>query len=289
MSFKVDFIGIGTAKSASSTISKWLTEHPEVCLSEPRKTLYFNTYHAFWRKNRENWRIHKPLSWYKNHFNHCKNSQIKGEFAAIYFSDPDAPRRIFDHFPQVKLILCLRNPVDRAYSYYQMTKNYHKAEHRPFKQAIEEEREYIERGLYHKYLQRYLQYFDIKQIHILFFEDIKKDAQQEVEKLYRFLGVDSSYHPPSLRQKTNSAKRTKAKWLNRIEFKLVRFIGAMGGGHLIRWLKKKKVDFWVHSLYIKPYTYDALTSEDRIWLKAFFQEDIRALEELLDKDLSSWK
>ncbi len=156
MADEIDFIGIGTAKSATTTIAQYLSEHPEICISIPQKILYFNNRNTFWFEEIENWRVHKPLDWYLNHYKHCSTESIKGEFASIYFSDEAAPKRIFDLFPNVKLIVCFRNPIERAYSHYNMVKNYHLHENRDFKEAMLEENEYIERGLYHKHLEKYL-------------------------------------------------------------------------------------------------------------------------------------
>ncbi|MEZ4886685.1 MAG: sulfotransferase domain-containing protein [Chitinophagales bacterium] len=289
MENKIDFIGIGTAKSASTTIARFLEAHPQICLSIPQKVLYFNTFHAFWVSEKKNWRVDKPMSWYFNHFKHCPIDSVKGEYSSIYFSDPDAPERIFNTFPKVKLIVCFRNPVDRAYSYYQMTKNYHAEEKRTFLEAVQQEKEYIERGLYFKYLSKYLQYFDKSQICVLTFEEVKNTPAKAVRKLYRFLGVDENFLPEDIHLKANSSKQTKSKLINRFEFHIVRTISAFGGSPIIQWLKKNNFHEWFHKLYLKPDHYAPLKEEDRIWLKQLFLEDIEQLEEFLKMDLSHWK
>ncbi len=283
---KIDFIGIGVGKSGTTTVARLLEAHPQICLSIPKEVCYFNAFNSYRFKKRDNHHRLKSFNWYFNHFTHCEIDNVKGEFSPTYFIDPEAPKNIYDAFPEAKLIVCFRNPVDRAYSHYQMVKNYHLDEERPFSKVIREEPEYIEKGLYYKHLSRYLAYFKIENILILIFEEIKSDPVATVQKLYSFLNVADDFVPKNIHIKANSAKKTHLRAVMKFEFWFINTISGWGGGRLVKWLKNIN---WIHKLYTKPYTYPPMKKEDRIWLKEQFIADIEQLEELIQKDFSHWK
>ncbi len=167
--------------------------------------------------------------------------------------DKEAPKLIKEHFPSVKLLVCLRNPIDRAYSHYWWNRDYFKVEERTFESAIKEEKEYVERGLYYKPPTRYLKYFDKTQIHFHFLEDIKQDPHTELAKAMKFLGIDSS---KIMRlNEVNTAKGVKYSFVT----------GLM------------------------KQTSERLISLKMSYLLKMFYDDIHSLEVLLDKDLSHWK
>ena len=105
--FKVDFMGIGAQKGGTTWIAKCLSEHPDICMSEPKEILYFNKFSSFSNKCPINNYHKKTFSWYRKHFLHCKKGQINGEFSAEYFYDKEAPRLIRKYFPDIKLIVLL--------------------------------------------------------------------------------------------------------------------------------------------------------------------------------------
>ncbi len=283
---KVDFIGIGSLKAATSSVAQLLHEHPEICISVPKEIRYFNTY---FRDQEYNKNSNKSLTWYHGHFKHCAINSIKGEFSPNYLTDKDAPRRIFETFPEAKLILCIRNPVNRAYSDYQMLKHYTFRESLSFSQAIRKNPKYLENGSYAKHLERYLEYFDLKNIQVVKFEDFKKNPINEIQKLYHFLGAEPNYLPNLDAQKSNTAKQTKFKIFRKLEYKTKRIVASRGGGKFINYLKEKNVHHLLRKLYTKPLSYPPMNEGDARWLKSQLIEDIEKLEQLLNMDLQSWK
>jgi hypothetical protein len=134
---------------------------------------------------------------------------VKGEFTPSYLFDDKAPLVIRETFPDVKLIVCLRNPIDRAYSAYWSRKNYIKKEKLPFDEAIKEDLMYIDSGLYYKHLSRYLSYFAREQILILLFDDIVLSPEEEIIKVLKFLNVESS---KKLNMGKVSINKSKKSW-----------------------------------------------------------------------------
>ncbi|MFX0073102.1 MAG: sulfotransferase domain-containing protein, partial [Candidatus Hermodarchaeota archaeon] len=107
-SFAPDFIGIGAMKAASEWILSCLDEHPEICVTSYKEINFFNKPYNY----------EKGLKYYYKFFSHCPKDKIKGEFTPSYMLSPMSADLIYKTFPQVKLIVCLRNPAERAYSDY---------------------------------------------------------------------------------------------------------------------------------------------------------------------------
>ena len=98
-----DFIGIGASKAASSWIFSCLKEHPEICVSSKKEINFFNKPYNY----------NKGIEHYKSFFKHCPKKSIKGEFTPNYINSTQVPQLIHKHFPNVKIIACLRNPIDK--------------------------------------------------------------------------------------------------------------------------------------------------------------------------------
>jgi hypothetical protein len=112
-----DFLIIGAQKSGTSSLYNYLTQHPDVCPALVKEIRYFNKYFS---KGTNWYRGHFPSSLYISYVNKISGrDMITGDGTPSYLSDPYVPRRVFEVIPQVKLIVLLRNPVDRAYSHYQ--------------------------------------------------------------------------------------------------------------------------------------------------------------------------
>lgn len=285
--FKLDFIGIGAARSGTSWLANCLRAHPEICLSEPKDIRYFNfqDHEQGINKNHE-----KSFSWYMNHFRHCTANKIKGEFSAIYLYDKNAPSLIRKFFPEVKLIACLRNPIDRAYSQYWMWRSYQRIENRAFEYAIREESQYIERGYYSKQLKRYLEFFSIDQMFILLFDDMINHPLEELCKVFKFLNVstDTDISSKILRKKVNPSRKVKIKSLETMLHSSQRLLINLRLSFLSFILRKIGVSSLIMKSNTVPFNYPDMKLETRKYLRNVFKDDIKELEKLLNRDLSHW-
>lgn len=294
-SFKIDFIGIGTAKSGTSWLFYALGQHPEICLSEPKDISYFNhlDHPKILTKSGNPTLVNKnhtkPFSWYKRHFRHCPEKTVRGEFSPFYLFDEKAPNLIKQFFPKVKLLVCLRNPIDRAYSFFWSRTVYTKTEHRTFEKAIHENKSYMEQGLYHKYLNRYLQYFDKDQIMVVLFEDFLNQSEDEVIKVLKFLGADTNVKLDFARVSKNSSKRSRYTLVEPLMRCSSIFLRDLNQVYLLRLLRK----IGIKKLFIKlgtvSFEYPNMNPSTRKYLRSVFEDDIKKLERLLGCDLSNWK
>jgi hypothetical protein len=285
--FKVDFLGIGPAKAGTTWLGHMLEAHPGICMSEPKEVHFFNDSLSF---NKSYDTVHYPLgiAWYQKHFNHCTTGMLKGEITPRYIIDPVVPQRIFEHNPDLKLIVCLRSPYDRIISHYHSAKDYHKSEFRSISQAIREEPEYIEACLYYKNITRFLPFFSLDRFFFLDMAEVKSNPQDLLSSLYRFLGVDENFVPPGISGKSNPARTTRSvgfrKWSGMVHRKMI----ILGLSPVVRFLKKMGVGKMLNRINSGPVEIVKLSVEDKEYIKARIKEDVIQLGLLLKRDFSHW-
>ncbi|MEO8954890.1 MAG: sulfotransferase domain-containing protein [Ktedonobacteraceae bacterium] len=208
-----DFLVIGTQRGGTTSLYHYLEELPCIAPATTKEIHFFDR------------RFNKGLAWYRGHFptrltrqyeqRFRKQAFVTGEASPSYLFHPHVPRRIAKALPHVKLIVLLRNPVDRAYSQY-----YHAVElgfeTLPFEAAIKDEEErttrerakimqdehyesyafkhlsYLSRGIYIDQLQTWMSLFPREQFLILKSEDFYDDPASSVKQVLTFLDIPES-------------------------------------------------------------------------------------------------
>ena len=270
----MDFIGIGAQKSGTSWLYACLYEHPEICA--PIKELHF-----FSRD-----RYQKGLKWYEQHFATCSQQKKRGEFSTSYLYSNEAAKRIHGAYPEAKIIVSLRNPIDRAFSQY---RNAIKAgEIEPtvnFESYIKTEPSAFKQGYYTGQLRRYFEYFDPKQIHIIIYEDIKKDPRRVIKEIYRFLNIDESFVPEMLERKVNVARTPRFVWIDKVMTRLAEGLRKLGLDRVVWIIKKSPLPDFIRSLNTRRNKVE-LSDQTREKLKKIYRDEVVQLSELLKRDLS---
>jgi hypothetical protein len=202
-------------------------------------------------------------------------------------------RKIRNAFPEVKILVCLRNPIDRAYSQFYFAKYRQGIEKccRNFMEAFERHPNfYYYSSLYYEQLKRYFDLFPRKNILVLIYEDIPQNPLGVIQSIYRFLGVDDSFVPPSLNKRINPAVKYSHPFLVKVYSWSIKLLQRMGMGTIIdiggRMRAKKLLNFVVAEEELKR---PPLDSEVKKYLHKIFAEDIKNLEKLLGRDLSFWQ
>jgi len=196
-----DFIISGTVRSGTTSLYYNICEHPSVLPASYDEIGYFDS------------NYHLGINWYRSMFPTEKemkqvkketNFAITGEDTPFYFWKKEAAERIFQDIPNSKIIIIFRNPVDRAYSNYNLGIR-KKTESLSFEDAIDEEmnflkthsfrdavdrrRSYLSKGLYENQIKIWFDNFPREQIHILCTEDMKKNPKESLLKIFQFLGI----------------------------------------------------------------------------------------------------
>ena len=209
------FIIIGVGRAGTTALYSYLIQHPSVygTVSENKKTA--SDIHFF------EYMTSTSISWYKSHFpillsnlDSKKNSSITGEFTSTYFYHPDVPQRIHQLLPNVKLILILRNPIDKVYSTYYQQFRYGEIS-TSFEETIESELRRIEimnknpgfhsqnpnilnfvsqnilrHGIYADYFEKWFEFFNKEQILILDGDELKSDTKNSLKNVFNFLNIE---------------------------------------------------------------------------------------------------
>jgi hypothetical protein len=289
--FNIDFVGIGAPKSATTWLAQCLREHPEICFPKSAKELhFFNKRHIAYGNKAENKSYEvKGIKWFIKQFRHCKKNQKKGEFSVSYLYDIVACRRLKKHFPNIKIIVSLRNPIDMIYSGYLHGKRYGDYS-KSFEEVIKEDSYLPEKGFYAKYLPNYLKNF--KNIKIIFIEDIKKNPKKVIKEVYSFLGVDKNFTPPSIySREINIRGEAKFPLLNKIITRTNHFVRKNNLNFILKIISI----FHLENLFekirmknVKKSKIEKMKPETRKKLVGFYKKDIEKLEKITKKNLSHW-
>lgn len=206
-----DFIIIGAQRSGSTSLYKYLIQHPGILPGSMKEVHFFDA------------NYHKGVSWYRSFFPLAATMQnmadsrdglvLTGEATPYYLFYPHAPQRIHETLPKIKLIAILRNPVERAYSHYQ-----HEVqlgiEQFSFSEAIEREQSempaetkkiledekyrsfnhqnysYLSRGRYIEQIELWRQHFPMEDLLVLKSEDLFTNPGGVLQLASDFLGVE---------------------------------------------------------------------------------------------------
>jgi len=167
-----------------------LRRHPEVYMPAVKELHYFNREGS--NAERSGNGETKDLKWHASHFREAGQEEAVGEVTPMYLCDEAAPSRIHDRLPDVKLIACLRYPVDRAYSHYWMARGKGHTSI-SFEEVVQSrEARFIERGRYARQIERYLDYFERDQILILIHEEVFDAPSESLNAICSFLGIEDT-------------------------------------------------------------------------------------------------
>jgi len=180
-----NFIIIGAQKAGTTSLYENICKHPKINRCAIDEGHYFNRYNYFENDEPKP----KGLKWYKSLFA-AGDGHITGEKTPAYSALPLIPARIEKVVPDVRLIMSVRNPVDRAYSQYVMERR-RNSELMSFCHAIianEYKHMYISRGYYASQIKNFLRYFDRGQLFIVDFAMLSQHCLYE--QIFRFLGLE---------------------------------------------------------------------------------------------------
>jgi len=292
-----NFLIVGAAKGGTTSIYEYIKGHPDIFMSEEQKE---PTFFPFAGLKRPVYANDKPVRFitdfeeYQNLFSEVRSEKIIGEASTPYLYLYDQTiQGIKKYVPDpenVKILIVLRNPVERAYSQYMM-KVRDLIEPLSFQEALDSEEQrvndgyhfdffYKDRGLYFEQVKAYKDSF--KDVKVLFFEDLKNNPSQVVAEVYSFLGVDTN-HDSDFSKTYNFSGKPKFKFISALQRDRSKF----------RWLKDLFPTSFRNSLKHKLNKLNlervSMSEAERESLKAFYYEDICKLENLLEVDLSHWK
>lgn len=267
-----NFLIVGAQKAASSWLKVCLQEHPDVYIYEQGEIHFFNDH------------FEKGVAWYESHFDDWSGQKAVGEKSPIYLSHPDTPGRIKEVLGDVKLIVSLRHPVNRAYSeYWHILESGRIPANVEFRTFYQQRDQLHNRGNYIVHLKRYFEHFPRENILVLIFEEMKQHPQEAIAECLTFLNVDPQFTPDKLRSKVNKSKDVSV--LQR-QLRNIR----LGMKSLPPNLQRPLINIGrsIFSFLPKQRNYVSLSEDTRQELLNDFLPGIKQLESLLGRELSIW-
>jgi len=280
---RVEVIGIGVQKAATSWLFRCLTQHPELRGSNreggDKELNFFNRYHEY------------GYDWYENHFEGGGWKNV--EFSVLYFHDRNVPERIKAYNPDARLLLCLRNPVERAISQYRHEIRHGRIEYKPggFWDAVARNPSYVEQGLYAAHLERWLEHFDGGQLLILDYDEIRRNPGQVLESAFHFLGVASDFSPSLAHSRMNRSVIRGGGAPRRILHIFAGGLRLVLGPRVVKGLRRTRLARPLQRYrYVEVEGQDELPrgSDDRKMFAELFKGDLGRLEGLLGRTYGHW-
>ena len=292
-----NFLCIGAPKSGTTSLFEILKQHPEVGLSSFKEPHFFDT-NANWEKG---------IDWYEeNYFKGLESKNAIGEFTPSYLGHSVCVSRINETLgSDVKFIVLLRNPIDRAYSHYLHTKR-DEYETLSFLDSLRKEQGRLEgyinnkddvsfsrfsykySSMYALQLKSYLHKFRKEQFCIVLFEDFVNHRQQVIIKILNFLDVDQNVEL-NIDIRINPASKARSVHLKKF----------MAKKSIFRTLLKlmvpslefrQRIRNKIHEKNNKDANKTSLTKDERDFCyHHYFENDIKELEEMLNINLNTWK
>jgi Sulfotransferase domain len=293
---KPNFFIVGAAKAGTSSLYNYIAQHPDVFMPELKEPHFFSEWKSPVLEI-------DSMEEYLRLFEEAPENARVGEASTSYLASTEAAQRIRRFNSDARIIMVLRNPVDRAYSQYW---NHVRDNMEPlsFEQALEAEPEriregqwhgfyYVEGGRYAEQVARYMDAFGRDSVRVYLFEDLSQDALGVCRDAFSFLRIDPSY-PISARRVYNRGGPQKSVVLSKLTYRgiaLAREVQkALGTGESVRssllFARLREVKEWLQEKNTKRAP--EMKPETKRMLRRAYREDIVRLEGLIERNLRHW-
>jgi hypothetical protein len=274
------FVGIGAQKCASTWLYRLLAAHPQVTVPAVKEVDFFS------------YRYDRGHQWYEEQFGGSGAGEVaRGEISPSYFHEVAVPARVARYVPEARILLSLREPVERALSNHRHeVRAGHLAGDVSFEAGLANNPMYVEQGLYATHLRHWLRHFPRERVLVLLAEDIARDPLGASQQVFRFLGVDDEFQPDEAHGRYNASFVPRSRLLGNAKDAVYGATRLPG----LRWAWDAAANLGLRSVYrginhapataaIPPPRPETLEA-----LRARFEPEVRGLEDLLGRSLQGW-
>ena len=301
-----DFLIIGAGKSGTTSLDQYLKQHPSIYMSEVKEPNFFTYYQQDPTKygvqpNSEHFkRCVVTLPEYQALFAEAKPEQLRGETSNTYLSVPESSENIKALMPKGKFIAILRHPTERLYSRYLHLARDGRIPTENFEQDVFDKNsiwwkrnDLVTEGFYYQHLKPYYEAFNEDQLHIILYDDFRKDANAVLRQIFNFLGVNPNVSVESSVE-LNKSGVVKNKTINRVFGYNGLLVNAaqkivpkslytrLKNSMLVQGAIGKVRDGNLSRPNLDPEIKKKITRE-------IYGREIEQLEKLINRDLSAWK
>lgn len=286
-----NFLLVGAGKSATRSLYNYMIQHPDVFMPRFKEPQFFVAKEV---KNR----IQKWVEDYDEYvklFEGSENKKAAGEASVMYlFFYEEAINNIQKYLgTDVKIMMILRNPAERAYSAYNFVRVNNPEENLSFEKAMEKEGErfnehkslfmqYRPMGLYADAVSAYLSNF--KQVHIMWYDEFRKNPAQVLKGVFEFLNVDPNVEIDYTKRWNQGGKQWKnpvLRWL---------FMSDNPVKKVYKLFFKQRKGVRTNEFFTKNFmeSTEPMDPSTRVRLIEYFRKDIEKLSAVTGRDLSEW-
>jgi len=279
---RASFAFIGSCRAGSSWFFEILREHPQVVLPQNKGTLFFSNLYDM------------GVAWYEGFYPTRLDGRIAGEVCERYLSSPEALARIRGYRPDMRLICCIRNPYERAVSAWRFFVRNGVGMPSIAAEGILHP-DIFRNGYYATQLGVARELFPEHQLLVIVFDDLARRPEAVARQVYAFIGADPDFVPSSLRRRVNGNAVPRSRSLAR----LVHDVHMRSWGRS-RWASKavgmlKRIRPLRRLVVTALYRDESRSADWADFIPAFpeevvarYEQEIRALEKMLRRDLSHW-
>ena len=257
------FICIGAQRAGTTWLYHCLKEHPEIYMPVHKELRFFN------------YNYDEGIDSYSRNFDDAGERNVIGEITPDYYRQQYALLRINEHIPDVKLIFILRNPIDRAFSQYQL---YCGTEYKEmtFKETYIKHSDLVDWGKYGEHLEFIYQHFPKDNVLVIEYDLLKGAPEEFLKQIFEFLNVSQDYKPTNLAKTYNKVIYPRAQ-------KILRNFGFQ---FIIESIKKSRIGDWIRNE--QKNNKSDIAKQDFDYLVKSFSKDVKKLGSILNADFTHW-
>jgi len=294
---------VGAAKSGTTSLYDYLSQHPDIFFPSVKEPNFYSDAEshnpAAYLKPKKGQYYHNKIinnpAVYFRLFDQVENQKIVAESSPSYLWDPKAARRIYNDFPRAKIIILLRDPIERAFSHFLMDiKDGNQSESNLKKALLIDAKTqpkvwgkshlYTEIGLYYEQVKNYIDIFGPNQIKVIIYKDFITNTERNLKAICQFLNIDAQYIDSIDYNKVHNPYVVPKSKLSKL---ILTYKNKFG---LLKMLVPKFVKEYLNNkMLFKQEEKPKLSAEEKKYLYAIFEKDIMKLEKLLQLDLTQWK
>jgi len=277
-----NFFIVGVPKGGTTSLHEYLNRVPGIFMSKIKEPNYFS---PTLMPDKLPYKPIRDTKKYLDLFNKSINEKIIGESSTFYLYDPDAPKLIHEKIPNARILISLRDPVNRLYSHYQLIRKNRFTDNSFHDQVLHEMHDEIDPGEPHMRLQdgkhsicvkRYLDIFGPNQVKIIIFEEWIKNPKKTLQEILEFLEINQRlenfqadvYNPYTI----NRWKNLPIFLRNDFVMRVTKYI-------------PEPIKLSIKKLFMKKEINPKIEEIDRDLLIKFYQDDVEKLKKILARDL----
>ena len=278
---KVNTFIVGAPKAGTTSLHYYLNQHTDVSMSSVKEPNFFSSKEVeslFYNSKciDDSNDYHKLFS--------TEKRQVRGEASVSYLYYEHVPKRIYDYNSEAKIIIMLREPIERAFSHYLMDCRLgfcsEKLEDiidnpQSYPQYFQQ---YLELGNYYSQIKRYQGIFGKEQLLVIFYDEFKDNTEKVMNRVFSFLEIEKQEIDFSIKNPFLSTSNTLIS--NLYKFKIIR--------KGVKAIIPERLLLLIRSKYFSANSKPMLSRSTEQQLKVFYKSEVIQLEKFLNTDLARW-